>query len=319
MVRLSNLELTRKDIVSLKAMSFIPNPFKTVICPSGAPRMSVISRFSSLVPVALGCLILMTAKAEATTSGVVTAIEKKYAVTEMTADYTQVTKDGTTMAVKCAGIYGMPTGMMMSTPPDNQVIDGKLKPPSGFEKVFLAKLGAHVLQTGDKIYITKIDSREDAKGDILKFSILTVESLDVTGQDAKKKFSASVSFRFKKGYLDDTPPDEVEATVEAVLAPDTGSDQAQSGNSGESQSNAQSAPPQQQQAAAASPPPPPPPAPAAPAAAPPTISVGESSTQVLQSLGMPQQMIDLDKKKIFVYKNLNMKITFVNDKVSDVQ
>jgi hypothetical protein len=55
----------------------------------------------------------------------------------------------------------------------------------------------------------------------------------------------------------------------------------------------------------------------APAGPPPTISIGESSTQVLQALGMPQQMIDLGKKKTFVYKN--MKIIFVDDKVSDVQ
>ena len=52
-------------------------------------------------------------------------------------------------------------------------------------------------------------------------------------------------------------------------------------------------------------------------AAPATVTVGESSTEVLQSLGMPQQMIDLGKKKTYVYKT--MKITFINDKVSDVQ
>jgi hypothetical protein len=59
------------------------------------------------------------------------------------------------------------------------------------------------------------------------------------------------------------------------------------------------------------------PAPAAPAGPPATITIGESSTEVLQAMGMPLQMIDLGKKKTYVYKN--MKVVFMNDKVSDVQ
>ena len=55
----------------------------------------------------------------------------------------------------------------------------------------------------------------------------------------------------------------------------------------------------------------------APAAPPPTITIGEISSEVLQAMGMPLQMIDLEKKKTYVYKN--MKIVFLNDKVSDVQ
>jgi hypothetical protein len=146
---------------------------------------------------------------------------------------------------------------------------------------------------------------------VLKFSILTVESLDVTGQAAKKKFSASVSFRFKKGYLDETPPEELEQAIEAVIAPDSGTDQAQGGGGAPAQPPPRPSPPPQAVA-----PPPPPPA-AAPAGPPPTITIGESSTQVLQAMGMPQQMIDLGKKKTFIYKN--MKVIFVDDKVSDVQ
>jgi hypothetical protein len=119
-----------------------------------------------------------------------------------------------------------------------------------------------------------------------------------------------VSFHFKKGYLDEAPPEDVEQAIEAVMTPDSGSDQAQSAGG--------AAPPAQQpfpprQAVAAPPPPPP----AAPAGPPPTITIGESSTQVLQAMGMPQQMIDLGKKKTYVYKN--MKVIFVDDKVSDVQ
>jgi hypothetical protein len=243
-------------------------------------------------------------------SGVVAAIEKKYAVTEVSANHDQITKDGTTMSLKCAGIYSLPANQVLTTP-DNAVADGKIKSPSMMGKYTLETLGAHVLQTGEKVYITKIEDKTDSKGDVLKFSLLTANSLDVNGQSAQKKFSATVSFHFKKGYLDEAPPEDVEQAIEAVMAPDSGSDLAQSGSGGAAAQPQQSSPPREVVA------PPPPPPPAAPAGPPPTITIGESSTQVLQAMGMPQQMIDLGKKKTYVYKN--MKVIFVDDKVSDVQ
>jgi len=264
------------------------------------------------ISLVLGCAILLapaSLRASGSSSGVVGAIEKKYAVTETTTDHEQVTKDGTTMVMKCAGVYSTPANLIV---PDNQVEDGKIKSLNFFLKSMYEKAGAHVLQTNDKVYITKIDSRSDAKGDALKFTILTVEDIDANG--AQKKFAASLTFKFKKGYLEETPPEDVEQAIEAVFAPDAGGDDAKSGNdSGGGQGQQQN----QARAQPAPAPAPPAPAPAAPAAPPPTISIGESSSQVLQAMGMPLQMIDLGKKKTYVYKN--MKIIFVDDKVSDVQ
>jgi hypothetical protein len=253
---------------------------------------------------------LLPARASGPPSGVISAIEKKYVVTETTADNEQVTKDGTTMAMKCAGIYSLPSSALVKW--DNKVVDGKVQKPNMFFSATLSKSGAHVLQTGDKVYITKIDSKNDGGGDSLKFTLLTVDSLDVSGSDAKKKFDAIVTFKFKKGYLDEAPPEEVEQAIEAVLAPDTGSDDAKGGES----AAPAPAPPAKPAAPVARVAPPAPVA-AAPAAPPPTISIGESSTEVLQAMGMPLQMIDLGKKKTYVYKD--MKIVFINDKVSDMQ
>jgi hypothetical protein len=147
------------------------------------------------------------------------------------------------------------------------------------------------------VYITRIEDRSDTKGDVLKFSILTADDLDVKGQDTQKKYSATVSFHFKKHYFDDAPPGDVEHVIEEVMSP-------------ASARRVQTASSPRPRAAAAA-------APAAPAAPPPTISIGESSSQVLQAMGMPQQMIDLGSKKTYIYKN--MKVVFVDDKVSDVQ
>ncbi len=299
--------------------------------------MPELLRSAAKALIAFGCLTLLSATNAAASSGVVGAIQKKYLVTEFTTDHNQVTKDGTTMALKCAGVYSLPVNLtQMSAPPDNQVWDGKLKSQNFMVKSILEKLGAHVLQTGDKVYITKIDSKDDPKGDVLRFTIQSADSFDVTGQSSQQKFTGVVSFHFKKGYLDEAAPDEVEQAIEAIMAPDTGTDEAQAGNNSQGGGQAQAqqqGPPQQAtgappQNAAGSPPrnaagnPPqqatqPPVAAPAPASPPPTITIGESSTQVLQAMGMPQQMIDLGKKKTFVYKN--MKIIFVDDKVSDVQ
>src|ERR1700761_8171686 len=127
-------------------------------------------------------------------SDLVTAVQRKYVVTEMSADHDQVTKDGTTMSLKCAGVYSLPTSGIITTPPDNTVLDGRIKSPNMMVKYTLEGLGAHVLQTGDKVYITRIIDRSDTKGDVLKFSILSTDNLDVKGQDAQKKYSATVSF-----------------------------------------------------------------------------------------------------------------------------
>jgi hypothetical protein len=287
---------------------------------SGLLRSAVKASFT------LSCLTLLSATSAMAASGVVEVIQKKYLLTEFSADHNQVTKDGTTMALKTAGIYSLPAAV---PPPDNTVLDGKIKSMNFMQKSILEKFGAHVLQNGDKVYITKIDSKGDAKGDALRFIIQSADSFDVTGQSSQQKFTAVVSFHFKKGYLDEASPDEVEQAIEAIMAPDSGSDQAQGGDNSQGSGSAQGqqqAPAQHRQAApapqqqAVAPPAPTAPAPAAPAAPtgpPPTISIGESSTQVLQAMGMPQQMIDLGKKKTFVYKT--MKVIFTDDKVSDIQ
>jgi len=66
------------------------------------------------------------------------------------------------------------------------------------------------------------------------------------------------------------------------------------------------------------------PAPAAPAQqtpgpteGPATVSLGQSPAEVESILGRPKQAFDVGPKKIYVYKDL--KITFLDGKVSDVQ
>jgi hypothetical protein len=54
-----------------------------------------------------------------------------------------------------------------------------------------------------------------------------------------------------------------------------------------------------------------------PAGGPATISAGQTVEQVIATLGTPQSILDLGSKKIYVYKD--MKITFIDGRVSDAQ
>ena len=52
-------------------------------------------------------------------------------------------------------------------------------------------------------------------------------------------------------------------------------------------------------------------------AEPQTIEKGQTTDQVQAALGKPDKIVNLGAKQIYVYKDL--KVTFVNGKVSDVQ
>ena len=99
--------------------------------------------------------------------------------------------------------------------------------------------------------------------------------------------------------------------ADRAAQPGTGVQQAQS---------AQSAPPPPTPLPDIAPPPPPPdaaPAPPPASAAPPTIALGQTMNQVTSGFGQPLRIAKLGSKVIFSYKD--MKVTFTNGKVSDVE
>jgi hypothetical protein len=123
---------------------------------------------------------------------------------------------------------------------------------------------------------------------------------------------ANVVFAFPKGSLAKASAGEVEDTIGQLLSisEDTGQqDQAGGDQKGQNQQGGQQAGQggqqggQQQQEQ--------------PAAEPQTIEKGQTTDQVQASLGKPDKIVNLGTKQIWVYKDL--KVTFVNGKVSDVQ
>jgi hypothetical protein len=297
--------------------------------------------------------------ADSEPDGLVIALKNKYPVTQTSPDRTQIAQPGIVMQVVKGGINARPWDSMMSF--DNLIVDGAVQQRSRWielTKTTEARLGQGkdllILQPGEKVYISKIESKTESKDDLLKISVLSCDPRPVDDGASQKRYGATLSFKMPKNSLAESAPDQIEQMVEALLTPEPG------GATGNNKAAA-AAPPTQPRAAA-------PasqnkqvtktaqamaapvltavaarmvpfggaiaqlasashsktsstgaPAAAAPSAQAPTqnIALGQTIEQVVASMGQPKQIVDLGTKKIYTYPNL--KIVFVNGKVNDVQ
>ena len=158
---------------------------------------------------------------------------------------------------------------------------------------------------GDKVYPSNISV--DVAHEKISFFLVACDTCNKT--DPPTAYKAEVDFQFAKGYLESPDVSKIEDTIGEVFTIDNSSNAPQ----------AQAAPAGQDQQSQAQQAPAPPAAPAAAAAEPPSIQLGETPEQVLAALGQPDSKVDAGSKKIWSYKSLNLKVTFLNDKVSDVQ
>lgn len=131
------------------------------------------------------------------------------------------------------------------------------------------------------------------------------------------RFYGEIKFPFPKGSV--PPVDDFVKTVSEVITvqPADDNDKAGKGDQGGQTQAAgpAAAPPAKGQTPAAPLPdiaPPPPPADAPP----PTIAIGQTKGQVTAAFGQPVRVAKLGAKEIFYYKD--MKVTFTNGKVSNV-
>ena len=209
----------------------------------------------------------------------------KLAKLECNSGQAAVKEPGTVLVIQQAGILGVSPRSMVLAPAVYK--DGSLHPPGGLATAMAGK-DTSQLPVGDKVYVTKIDA--NLKKDRVTFRIIECDACNGTAQPSSYK--ADIFFEFPKGSLQTTSVPDVEDTIAKVFAIDTPTTEAQ----------------------------PPAPAPQGPppAQAPPaSIQLGQTIDQVVAALGQPKKTVDLGSKKIYVYKDL--KVTFVNGKVTDVQ
>jgi hypothetical protein len=248
-------------------------------------------------------------------------LKAQYTLVKMGADTggAAVVEQGSILVIKKGGILSVPYGDSSLAATKYQ--DGVVHSPNNVVMKGLGfgmgKLGktqtTRLMQVGEKVYPSKIVV--NLPKDQVDIGIIACDSCNNTSPTTFYK--ADVVFQFAKGTLATTSPSQVEDTIAALLALDdsVGGDQGggqqgggqgggQAGGDDQQASNhgAGGGQGQQQQA--------PPPEPQ-------QIEKGQTPDQVKAAIGPPDKIVNLGTKQIYVYKDI--KVTFLNGKVSDVQ
>jgi uncharacterized membrane protein YgcG len=246
-------------------------------------------------------------------------LKAQYTLVKMGADSNgaAVVEQGTILVVKKGGILGVPYSdqSIFSTKYESGAVHSPNPMASKALGFGLGKLGRQApttqfFQKDTKVYPAKL--AVNLAKDQLTIGIIACDSCNNTTPTTFYK--ADVVFQFPKGTLANTSPSQVEDTIAGLLAIDDSSDQGgqQGGNGNDQQGGNQQGGNQQggggggggqaQQA--------PPPEPA-------QIEKGQTPDQVKAALGQPDKIVNLGAKQIYVYKDI--KVTFINGKVADVQ
>jgi hypothetical protein len=236
----------------------------------------------------------------------------QYKVTKMGSDTSgaAVVEAGTVLAIQKGGILGVP--YTDKVPLVTKYEGGTVHSPSGLMVAGKKSLLGHFSQTqsqgqtthffakDDKVYATKIDVNLDK--DQVAMSIVACDTCNKTDPPTYNK--AQVVFQFPKGTLAKAGAGEVEDTIGQLLtiSDDTQQGGDQQGGNQQQGGGQQGGQDQGQQAQQAEPQ---------------SIQMGMTTDQVQAALGKPEKLVNLGPKQLYIYKD--MKITFINGKVVDVQ
>jgi len=287
-------------------------------------------------------LVVMAPVASAVDQGSKTAVQKKleaeYALTKTTDDKTDIVTAGAVMVLQKDKML-MVAATSAANPCTNTYKDGKITQNAGCkagEKLrHLPGIGSRIpgadkapatrnFVTGEKFWVTKIDVKDAGKEPAVVMDFFTDAISEV-------RYKASLTIPFKTGIP--SPDDALKLVQEVVtVAPaedakgDAKDAKQAPAQGGQQQASAAATAPAPSAPAAATtaeaapapiePPPPPPPDDAA-AAAPPTIALGQTPEEVVAALGQPVKKAKVGTKEIYFYKDL--KVSFLNGKVKDIQ
>ncbi|MGA8539630.1 MAG: hypothetical protein WB566_09025 [Terriglobales bacterium] len=239
-------------------------------------------------------------------------LKAQYTLVKMGADSggAAVVEQGTILVIKKGGILSVPYG---DQPVATKYQDGTVHSPNalmmGARGGLMGKFGkqqtTQLFQVGTKVYPARI--AVNLPKDQVTIGVVACDSCNNVSPTTFYK--ADVVFQFAKGSLANANPSEIEDTISGLLALDDSADQGggqqggDNGNNNAQQGGNQGGGQTQQQQA-------PPPEPA-------QIEKGQTPEQVKAAIGNPDKIVNLGAKQIYVYKDI--KVTFINGKVSDVQ
>jgi hypothetical protein len=232
----------------------------------------------------------------------------QYKIVRMGSDTSgySVVEKGTLLAIQKGGILAVPYADQ-AVPP-SKYEGGSIHGPSSVSlmgrKSIMGRFGkeqtTHLFQVGDKVYPMKIDV--NVAKDTVSMSVVACDTCNKTDPPTYNK--AQVVFQFPKGSLVKASAGEVEDIIGQVLSISE-EEQQQGGDQGGQQQGGD----QGQQGGGNQQP--------QPQAEPQSIEKGMTTDQVEGAMGKPEKIVNLGPKKIYVYKDL--KVTFLNGKVFDVQ
>jgi hypothetical protein len=289
-------------------------------------------RMSWIYNAILSLLVSMSFAAVAE-EGTKASIEKKltaeYALTKTTDDKSDIVTAGSVLVLQKDKVYMAPTDAQ-ANPCQNNYKDGKLSQSGsckanetfrkipGFGHVIPGQDKAIVTRafvTGEKFWLTKIDVHDNGKdkGVMLEFYTDAIKEV---------RYRGTLFVQFKGGLP--SPDDALKQVAEVItVAPseDAKEEKAKpggvAGTPGKAEAPAPEAAAAEAPPAAVEAPPPaieaPPPPPAEPA----TVALGQTPDQVVAALGQPTKKAKIGTKEIYFYKDL--KVTFLNGKVKDIQ
>ncbi len=223
-------------------------------------------------------------------------LKAQYTLVKMGADTggTAVVDQGTILVIKKGGILSVPYGDASVVPTKYQ--DGVVHSPNtmvmkglGFGmKKFGKEQTTRLMQAGEKVYPSKI--AVNLPKDQVMVSIIACDSCNNVSPTTFYK--ADVIFQFAKGTLATTSPSQVEDTIAGLLnIDDSPGDQGGGNGNGDQQGNQggggggggqaqQQAPPSEPQ----------------------QIEKGQTPDQVKAAIGVPDKIVNLGAKQIYVYK-----------------
>ncbi len=231
------------------------------------------------------------------------ALDGKFSLTTTTADRTDIVTAGSVLVLKKNNLLTTDASKPVVFP--NTYKNGRIT-QSKF--VALGNAGGRMEGTrtfvsGEKVWLTGIEVKEKE----VVFSLYTDAYNDT-------RYRGKLNFPLER----DSPTiSGVMSAVAEVFDVQQGDGQQQQGQQPQGQTPQQQ--PAIQRAAPVAPEAPPPPIapPPPPPADPKEIKMGQTTDQVVGAIGQPDKVVKLGAKQIYVYKD--MRIVFVNGKVSDVQ
>ncbi len=284
----------------------------------------------------LGSLCAPAFAQEANSKGaILQRLEAKFVPTQTTDDKSDITTAGSILTLRKDNL--MTVGLSSGSICPNSYKEGKIS-QSMIAKVTCGKAMSvtgqakrKIFLAGQKLWVTNIAVNDGS----IVFDLYT----DAYGGE---RYRATLTFSFGKGALpapagvesvisevfSADPPPQPAAAEQAAVPSGTPPGRAGARKLGALSVNQPAAVPQTPAPAAPLPNPAPPPAavegplpqidaPPPPPADPQTIQKGQTQNQVLASFGKPEKIVKLGAKEIYYYKDL--KVTFVENKVADVQ